>query len=71
MELSLREPIARAAALAAATVPVSVPEGADLGMGEFGPDKYFICWWGNVELDAMARALEGLGGGRFDAVADA
>jgi hypothetical protein len=33
-----------------------VAKGVDFGV-EYGPEKYFVCWWDKVELDAFARAF--------------
>ena len=66
-----REFLASATALvAAAAVPLPLTKGVDLGLGEFGPEKCFICWWDKVELDAFAQAFAGLRDGRFDAVTE-
>jgi hypothetical protein len=66
-----RDVLAGATAIAAATVvPLPIAKGIDLGLGEFGPEKYFVCWWDKVELDAFAQAFAGLKDGRFDAVVE-
>jgi hypothetical protein len=31
-------------------------KGVDLSLGEFGPEKYFGCWYDKVELDAFCLA---------------
>jgi hypothetical protein len=61
-----------AAVVAAASLPLPLPEakGVDLGLGEFGPQKYFVTWWDKVELDSFCRVFEGLKDGRFDAVVE-
>ena len=61
---SARGPLApagafRVAAATAVPLPViakAVEKGVDLGV-EFGPEKYFVCWWDKVELEAFARAF--------------
>jgi hypothetical protein len=53
-----------AAVAAAAAVPLPVAKGVDLGLGEYGPEKYFICWWDKVQLDAFAHAWRPLTEGR-------
>jgi hypothetical protein len=69
--MNRRELLTGAAAIAAtAAVPLPVAKGIDLGLGEFGPERYFICWWDKVELDAFAQAFAGLRDGRFDAVTE-
>jgi len=56
------------AVVAAAALPLPEDRGVDLGLGEFGPETYFITWWDKVELDSFHRAFAGLRDGRFDAV---
>jgi len=64
-----REFLAGAAAVvSAAAVPLPVAKGVDLGLGEYGPEKYFIDWWDKCDFDALVRAFDGLGDGRFDAM---
>jgi len=54
MDRTRREVLKGAVAVAAAA-PLPVAKGVDLGLGEFGPEKYFISCWGEVELDAFAH----------------
>jgi hypothetical protein len=57
-DVSRRDVLVGAATLAATAVPlpVVVEKGVDLGV-EYGPEKYFVCWWDKAELDAFARAF--------------
>src|SRR6516165_8709091 len=47
MDRTRREVLKGAVAVAAAA-PLPVAKGVDLGLGEFGPEKYFISCWGEV-----------------------
>ena len=67
--MNRREVLAGATAVvAAAALPLPEARGVDLGLGEFGPETYFITWWDKVELDSFCRAFAGLRDGRFDGV---
>jgi hypothetical protein len=68
--LTRREVVLSGAATVAAASVVRLPlpkvTGIDLGLGEFGPEKYFLDWWDKAEIHAFA----GLRDGRFDAVVE-
>jgi hypothetical protein len=45
-------------------VPLPVAKGVDLGLGEFGPEEYFVTWWDKVELAAFCQAWAPLANGQ-------